>query len=110
MGGASAKNSVNYCHLHYPLHHEQVSDTIASTLKPSTFSPLIDSTREGETAPISTVDALGTLRMGRIASTTAVGCYVARGFNPGPTLTRPPSTTPSPSRGTAKATTIPAVA
>ena len=29
--------------------------------------------------------------VGRIASTTAVGCYVVRGFNPGPTLTRPPS-------------------
>ena len=29
--------------------------------------------------------------MGRIASTTAVECYVVRGFNPGPTLTRPPS-------------------
>ena len=26
-----------------------------------------------------------------MASTTAVGCYVVRGFNPGPTLTRPPS-------------------
>ena len=33
-----AKNSVNYSHLHYPLHYEQVSDTTASTLKPSASS------------------------------------------------------------------------